>query len=121
MLHIKHTGLSCIFFLQCRLKIALGGSDLDSDYSLFPKICLAVVTITYCRVLPQSLSVKHSFQSQQFFFWAIQKGTDMHICSKSKSSDSSSSSHHTRKWRTALISRIGLVSDIDTQTTTSGH
>lgn len=41
-------------FLQCRLKIALGGSDLDSDYSLFPKICLAVVTITYCSLSPIS-------------------------------------------------------------------
>lgn len=33
----------------------------------------------------------------------------MHVHSKSKSSDSSSSSHHARKWRTAPISRIELV------------
>lgn len=112
---------AAVFLLQCSLKIALGESDLDSDYSLFPKTCLPVVTITYCRVCPQSLAVRRSFQSQQFFFWAIQKGTNMHICSKSKSSDSSSSCHHARKWRTAPISRIGLVFDADTQNTTSGH
>lgn len=115
-----HIGLSYSFFLQCRLKIALGGSDLDSDYSLFPKICLAVVTITYYRVFSQSLSVRHSFQSQQFFFWAMQKGTDVHICSKSKSSGCSSSAHHARKWRTAPISGVGLVFDTDRQNTASG-
>lgn len=114
-------GSAAFFSYNARLKTALGGSDLDSHYRLFPKICLALITIAYCRIFPQPLSVRHSFQSQRFLFWAIQKRTDIHICSKSNSSDNYSSSHHAWKQRTAPISRIGLVSDTEVQNTTSGH
>lgn len=109
-------GSAAFFSYNAGLKTALGGSDLGSHYRLFPKICLAFITIAYCRIFPQPLSVRHSFQSQKFLFWAIQK-----FCSKSNSSDNYSSSHHAWKDRTAPISGIGLVSDTEVQNTTSGH
>lgn len=68
---------------------------MDSDYSLFPKIYLAVV-ITYCRAFPQ---YKALFPKSALL--GCLEGIDIHICSKSRSSNSSFNSHHAKKRRTA--------------------